>query len=60
MDSHKLKGLGNTIVPLIYRFEDLKMDTLSEVKGMLDYLNFDYDTEGLEKRLYSDFGQFHR
>lgn len=42
------------------RFEDLKVDAVSEVKMMLDYLHFDYDAEELEKRLNQDYGRFHR
>lgn len=47
---------------IYYRFEDLQMDTVSAVKKMLDYLNFDYEAEKLEKRLKfnGDFERFHR
>lgn len=38
----------------------MQTDTVVVVKKMLDYLNFDYDTEELEKRLNSDYGRFHR
>ena len=36
------------------------MDTVKEVKRMLDYLNFEYREEELQQRLAADFSTFQR
>ena len=45
---------------LVVRYEDLKQNTIREVKRMLDFLQFPYKEEVMEERLEKDFSQFRR
>ena len=44
----------------IVKYEDLKLDTLKEVKRMLDFLQFSYEEEELKERITTDFSTFYR
>ena len=44
----------------VVKFENLKLDTLKEVKDMLDFLRFEYEEEELSARIKTDFNTFHR
>ena len=45
----------------VVKYEDLKADTLVEVKKMLYFLQFHYEEEDLRKRLANNyFDAFHR
>ena len=44
----------------VVKYEDLKLDTLKEVKGMLDFLQFKYDEEKLNGKIATNFNTFHR
>ena len=46
----------------VVKYEDLKADTLGEVKKMLDFLQFRYEEEDLKKSLANsnNFDAFHR
>ena len=45
---------------LVVRYEDLKPNTIREVKRMLDFLQFPYKEEVVEERLEKDFSRFRR
>ena len=45
---------------LVVRFEDLKRDIVTEVKKMLDFLEFPYLEARLEERLQKGYTQFLR
>ena len=45
---------------LVVKYEDLKRDTFTEVKRMLNFLSFGYDAAELKARLDGDFATFHR
>ena len=45
---------------LVVRYEDLKQDTIGEVKRMLNFLKIPCDEQEIEERLREDFGTFHR
>ena len=45
---------------LVVRFEDLKSDTVTEVKKMLDFFEFSYSEARLEERLQKGYTQFFR
>ena len=42
------------------KYEDLKSDSLTQLKRMLEFLRVPYSDEELEKRLGQDYGNFHR
>ena len=42
------------------KYEDLKSDSLTPIKRMLEFLRVPYSDEELEKRLSQDYRQFHR
>ena len=44
----------------VVKYEDLKLDTLKEVRGMLDFLHFKYEENDLEARINTSFNTFHR
>ena len=44
----------------VIKYEDLKLDTLKGVKGMLDFLQFEHDEEELRGKIATDFNTFHR
>ena len=44
----------------VVKYEDLKLDTLKGVKGMLDFLHFKYEENDLEARISTSFNTFHR
>ena len=41
-------------------YEDIKADTLREVKRMLEFLKFPYKESELVERLATEFNDFHR
>ena len=45
---------------LVIRYEDVKQNTIREVKRMLDFLQFPYKEEVIEEQLEKDFSQFRR
>ena len=45
---------------LLVYYDDLKANTLKEVKRMLDFLNFPYSDEVVASRLAASFDKFHR
>ena len=45
---------------LVVHYEDLKNDSFTEVKRMLDFLKFDYNDAELKEKLSEDYGKFHR
>ena len=45
---------------LLCRFEDLKTDKVAAMARVLDFLDFEYDKEDLEKRLQEDYSTFKR
>ena len=45
---------------LVVKYEDLKSDSLTQVKRMLEFLRVPYSEEELQKRLSQDYGKFHR
>ena len=45
---------------LVIRFEDLKRDAVTEIKKMLDFLEFPYSEVKLEERLREGYAQFLR
>ena len=45
---------------LVVRYEDVKQNTIREVKRMLDFLQFPYREEVMEERLEKDFSKFRR
>lgn len=45
---------------LVVKYEDLKSDSLTQVKRMLQFLRVPYSDEELHKRLSTDYGRFHR
>lgn len=49
---------GNPV--LVVRYEDLKIDALTQVKRMLDFLGFPYTENELLKRMAEDYDTFHR
>ena len=44
----------------VVKYEDLKLDTLKGVKGILDFLRFKYDEEELREKIATNFNTFHR
>ena len=42
------------------RYEDVKSDSVTQVKSMLEFLRVPYSDEELEKRLSRDYGTYHR
>lgn len=44
----------------MYRYEDIKQDTFTQVKRMLDFLHFGYREEEVQQRLAADFSTFQR
>ena len=54
-----LHSLGHPV--MVVRYEDLKRDTIKEVKRMLEFLKFTYDEQSLSKRLAEKASEsFHR
>ena len=51
-------GKGHPV--LVVRYEDLKTDSFSQVKRMLEFLKVPYSEEELEKRMMQDVKIFHR
>ncbi|XP_064407357.1 WSCD family member CG9164-like [Halichondria panicea] len=45
---------------MLVRYEDLKVDLVSNVEKMLDFLSFPYDHQELENHLTKDFTKFKR
>ncbi len=45
---------------MILRFEDVKRDKVSEVKKMLQFIDFPFDEKTVQERLQGDFGLFRR
>ena len=45
---------------LVVRYENLKQNTIRQVKTMLDFLQFSYKEEVMEEQLEKDFRQFRR
>ena len=45
---------------LVVKYEDLKSDSLTQVKRMLEFLRVPYSDKELEKRLRGDFKSFQR
>ena len=45
---------------LVVRYEDIKTDTLGEVKRMLDFLKYPYSDAELRGKLEEDFTTFYR
>ena len=45
---------------LVVRYEDLKIDTLNEVKKILDFLHFPYKEEEVAEKLNEGFNDFYR
>ena len=43
-----------------HRYEDLKQDTFTQVKRMLDFLHFGYREDELRQRMAADFSTFQR
>ena len=55
-----LKGNKTGRPVLVVKYEDLKSDSLTQVKRMLEFLKVPYSDEELKKRLSEDFKTFHR
>ena len=53
-----LSGNGHPV--LVVRYEDIKADTVREVKRMLEFLKFPYKESELVERLAIGFNDFHR
>ena len=45
---------------MVVRYEDLKQNTIREVKRMLDFLQIPYKEKVVEERLEKDFSRFRR
>ncbi len=50
--------LGHSV--LVVKYEDLKLDTLTQIKRMLKFLKVPYSHEELTKRLSGNYERFHR
>ena len=45
---------------LVVNFEDLKLDTASQVKRMLEFLHISYTNDDLKQKLMEGYGAYHR
>ena len=45
---------------LVVRFEDLKRDAFTEIKRVLDFIQFPYSDHTLEQRIQDGYTHFHR